>query len=58
VIKRESGVSPEQSRCCKVSIEGVEQYSEPLFKNKWEGRSILKQVRRPAKITSFKAFEE
>jgi len=71
VIKRESGVSPEQSRCCKL-FKRFEQYfchwdTSPIFppfgeirRGVREGVQIREQVRRPARIAYqiSEAFEE
>ena len=56
MIKRESGESPEQSRCCKFR-KMLRTELRPLERIR-EGVHQQKQVRRPAMHTLITAFEE
>ena len=56
-IKRESGVNPGQSRCCKLSLKGEPVTLCHCRNKRWEGGS-MKQVRRPAKPFGFYIFED
>jgi len=36
-MKRESGVNPEQTRCCKLRLRVEQKTSMPLSQKGWEG---------------------
>ena len=59
-VKRESGESPEQSRCCELRSAAAPENGEPLcHRHRCTGRSGGgERVRRPAKSERWKAFEE
>ena len=51
VVKRESGESPEQTRCCKLNQNPCAKLTNHcLASAKWEGRTKDEQVRKPARI--------
>ena len=55
VVKRESGVNPEQARCCKLH-QCLWQDSYPLFRMKMGRMFKGEEVRKPARIIIVSKF--
>jgi hypothetical protein len=57
-LKRESGENPEQTRCCKLRQQSLNDARSTVPEKGGKEVSKREQVRRPARIHGCKAFEE